>query len=131
MTTLIDTSVWINLFRDKTRTILNSVSSIVGDDDVVLARFNQLELLQGAVDESEWNLLSDYLEVQDYLEARADTWRKAARIYYDLKRRGQTVRSTIDCCIAQIAIEHKALLLHEDRDFERIAEIRPLMQRRI
>ena len=130
MTILIDTSVWINLFRDKTGSILNSISTIVGDDDVVLARFNQLELLHGAIDESEWNLLSDYLEVQDYLETRADTWRKAARIYYDLARRGQTVRSTIDCCIAQLAIENQALLLHEDRDFERIADVRPLVQRR-
>lgn len=104
---------------------------IVGDDDIVLTRFNQLELLQGAIDESEWNLLSDYLEVQDYLEASTDTWYKAARIYYDLRRLGQSVRSTIDCCIAQIAIEHKVLLLHEDRDFERIADVRPLVQRRI
>ncbi|MCY4129359.1 MAG: PIN domain-containing protein [Gammaproteobacteria bacterium] len=130
MTILIDTSVWKNLFRDKTGSIQNRVSEIVGDDDIVLARFNQLELLQGAINESEWILLSDYLEVQDYLEASADTWREAARIYYDLRRRGQTVRSTIDCCIAQIAIEHQALLLHEDPDFESIADIRPLVQRR-
>ena len=130
MTVLIDTSVWVNLFRDRTRSVQNDVSLIVGDDDVVLTRFNQLELLLGAIDESEWILLLDYLDVQDYLEASADTWRKAARIYYDLRRRGKTVHSTIDCCIAQIAIEHQVLLLHEDRDFERIADVRPLIQRR-
>ncbi len=131
MTVLIDTSVWINLFRDSTETIQETVSSIVGDEDVVLSRFNQLELLQGSIDESEWILLSDYLDVQDYLEASADTWRNAARIYYDLCRRGRSVHSTIDCCIAQIAIDYQVLLLHEDRDFERIADIRPLVQRRI
>lgn len=130
MTVLIDTSVWINLFRDGTGSVQKDVSSIVGDDDVVLTRFNQLELLQGAIDESEWILLSDYLEVQYYLEASTVTWREAARIYFDLRRRGQTVRSPIDCCIAQIAIEHQVLLLHEDRDFEKIAEVRPLSQRR-
>jgi len=32
----------------------------------------------------------------------------------------------VDCCIAQIAIESGVLLLHQDRDFERIARIRPL-----
>ena len=130
MTVLIDTSIWIDLFRDSTGAIQDDVSSIVGDDDVVISRFNQLELLQGSIDESEWLLLSDYLEVQDYLEASTATWRSAARIYYDLRRRGHTVRSTIDCCIAQLAIEHQVLLLHRDQDFERIADIRPLVQRR-
>lgn len=130
MTVLIDTSVWINLLRDRTGAIANAVRSIVGDDEIALTRFNQLELLQGSSDEKEWSLMSDYLDGQDYLEASPDTWRKAARIYYELRRRGQTVRSTIDCCIAQIALEHRALLLHEDRDFETIANIRPLLQLR-
>lgn len=130
MTVLIDTSVWINIFRDKTGEIARTVRSIVSDDEIALTRFNQLELLQGTSGERDWRLLSDYLEGQDYLEANIDTWRKAARIFYELRRRGRTVRSTIDCCIAQIAIEHRALLLHEDRDFERIADIRPLLQRR-
>lgn len=130
MTTLIDTSVWIALFRDQSGSIKHTVSSIVDEEDVVLTRFNQLELLQGVKNEDEWILLSNYLDVQDYLEASADTWREAARIYYDLRRRGRTVSSTIDCCIAQIAIERQVLLLHQDRDFERIADIRPLVQRR-
>lgn len=130
MTILIDTSVWIALFRDQSGSMKSSVASIVGDEDVVLTRFNQLELLQGAKNESEWILLSNYLDTQDYLEASTDTWREAARIYYDLRRRGRTVRSTIDCCIAQIAIERQVLILHQDRDFERIGDIRPLVQRR-
>lgn len=131
MTVLIDTSVWINLFRDRTGSIASTVRSIVGDDDIVLTRFNQLELLQSSLNEREWSLMSDYLDGQDYLEANPDIWRTAAHIYFELRRRGQTVRSTIDCCIAQIAIEHRALLLHEDRDFESIADIRPLLQRRV
>ena len=61
--------------------------------------------------------LESYLEFQQYLEASTKTWSKAARIYFDLRRKGKTVRSPIDCCIAQIAIEGKALLLHRDRDF--------------
>ena len=59
------------------------------------------------------------------------TWRDAARIHFDLRRRGRTVRSAIDCCIAQLAIENNLRLLHRDRDFETIAEIRPLIARRV
>jgi predicted nucleic acid-binding protein len=58
-------------------------------------------------------------------------WSDAARIFFDLRRRGRTVRSSIDCCIAQIAIENDVLLLHRDRDFEVIAELRPLRQQRL
>ena len=93
--------------------------------------FNQLELLQGAADEREWAMLADFLDGQDYIEASGDTWRNAARIYFDLRRRGRTIRSPIDCCIAQLAIENDLRLLHEDRDFETIAEIRPLAAWRI
>ena len=52
--------------------------------------------------------------------------RQAARIYFECRRRGVTVRSTIDCLIAQLVIDHAGILLHEDDDFERIREVRPL-----
>ena len=131
MTVLIDTSVWVDVLRDASGAAADRVRFIVDDDEVVLTRFNQLELLQGAIDEREWTTLARYLDGQEYIEADVDTWRAAARIYYELRRRGRTVRSAIDCCIAQLAIENEALLLHQDRDFEAIAEIRPLVAQRI
>ena len=131
MAILIDTSVWMDVFRDTSGGTAKRVRSLVAGDDVVLTRFNQLELLQGAVDEQEWAMLADYLEGQDYVETSGDTWRDAARIHFDLRRLGRTVRSPIDCCIAQLAIENDLRLLHKDRDFEAIAEIRPLVARRI
>ena len=131
MTILVDTSVWIDIFRDGTGKAADRVLSIVGEDDLALTRFSQMELLQGAADEREWATLAEYLGGQDYLEVAGTTWRDAARIYYELRRRGRTVRSAIDCCIAQIAMEHQALLLHNDRDFETIAEIRPLAAQRV
>nr|WP_217651864.1 hypothetical protein [Hydrococcus rivularis] len=48
------------------------------------------------------------------------------RIYYDLRRQGLSVRSPIDCCIAQAALEYDLFLIHNDRDFETIAQVRPL-----
>jgi len=47
-----------------------------------------------------------------------------------LRKMGITIRSPIDCGIAQTAIEAGALLLRCDKDFERIAEIRPLLSER-
>ena len=126
---IVDTSVWIDVFRDssaKKRAILEKAAPV---EDVVLTPFTELELLQGCRDEDEWVLLSSYLEHQEYVEPHRDSWSSAARIYFDLRRTGKTVRSPIDCCIAQLAMENRFLLLHRDKDFETIAEIRPLQQR--
>ncbi len=123
---LVDTSVWIAVFRESA--LGPRLRERVGADLYVLSRFNQLELLQGAKDESQWGELSEYLDSQVYLECCDSTWRAAARIYFDLRREGRTVRSPIDCCIAQLAIENGAVLLHRDHDFTTIAAVRPLSQ---
>ena len=123
---LVDTSIWIALFRDSTGREKSNLKKWTADDDVVLTRFNQLELLQGCKDEKEWNTLAGYLDAQDYVETTNTTWPAAARIYFDLRRQGKTVQSPVDCCIAQLAIESGALLIHRDADFVTIATIRPL-----
>ena len=128
---LVDTSVWVDVFRDKSRARGRLLERSTEADDIFLTRFHQIEILQGARDAKEWDLLDDYLAGQDYLEASPSIWAPAARIYFDLCRRGRMVRSTIDCCIAQSALDHDVLLLHRDRDFEPIATIRPLRQRRM
>lgn len=127
---LIDTSVWILIFKDKSGTEAERVQTWLDGREVVLTRFNQLELLQGCRDDKEWLLLSSHLEDQTYVEATVSTWQAAARIYFDLRRQGLTVRSPIDCCIAQMALENNLLLLHNDKDFTIINQIRPLNEQR-
>jgi hypothetical protein len=127
---LIDTSVWISVFRDRTGQVRQKLETLIDDREVFLTRFTQLELLQGSLNEKEWTLLSSYLETQDYVEPTGDSWQAAARIYYDLRRQGLTVRSPIDCCIAQAALEHNLHLIHNDRDFETIAQVRSLQHLR-
>jgi predicted nucleic acid-binding protein len=127
---LVDTSVWINVLKDKKGDVIAAFRERIGAEIYVLCRFSQLELLQGAKNENEWKELEEYLSSQYYLEASEITWREAARIYFELRRKGITVNSPIDCCIAQIAIESRALLLHRDEDFERIGKIRPLISER-
>jgi predicted nucleic acid-binding protein len=128
---LVDTSVWVDVFRDESGARRNTLAAALEGEPVVLTRFNELEMLQGCRDEREWSLLASYLEGQDYLDLSSEAWQHAARIYYDLRRLGRTVRSPIDCCIAQAAMEHDGLLLHRDTDFETISRIRPLRQIRI
>lgn len=127
---LIDTSVWINVFRDRSGQVSQQLGTLIANREVLLTRFTQLELLQGSLNEQEWDLLSTYLETQDYVELTVQSWQAAARIYFDLRRQGLTVRSPIDCCIAQAALENNLLLIHNDRDFETIAQVRSLQHLR-
>jgi predicted nucleic acid-binding protein len=127
---LIDTSVWISVFRDRSGQTRQQLETLIANREVLLTRFTQLELLQGSLNEQEWTLLSTYLEAQDYIELTPHSWQAAARIYYDLRRQGLTVRSPIDCCIAQAALENDLLLIHNDRDFETIAQVRSLQHLR-
>ena len=128
---LIDTSIWINVLSKKqSANYAKTLQKLIAGRDIALTHFQQLELLQGCNSEREWLRLSEYLEGQNYLETKSSTWKSAARIFYELRKKGITVRSPIDCCIAQIAIERRVLLIHNDRDCDVIAKSFPLQQMR-
>ena len=124
---IVDTSVWVELLRDASKRA--RLESALAGEEVHLTRFTQMELLMGVRREAQWRRLERYLEVQQYAEADGSTWHLAARTYFDLRRIGKTIRSPIDCCIAEIAIANDALLFHRDRDFRTIAAVRPLRER--
>jgi len=77
---LIDTSVWISIFRDRTGQVRQKLETLIANRQILLTRFTQLELLQGSLNEQEWTLLSTYLETQDYVEIASQSWQAAARI---------------------------------------------------
>lgn len=86
------------------------------------------ELLAGARHQEEWDLLASYLETQHHLWP-AHPWQthlEAARIMFDCRVQGLTVRGSVDCLIAQLALENDWPLLHADHDFQQIAKVRPL-----
>jgi predicted nucleic acid-binding protein len=128
---LVDTSVLIDYFRGAVNGPVERLALLLEEGaDVRIPAVCCQELLQGARDEDEWRLLESYLTTQE-LVVPGDpvaAHLEAARIYFDCRRRGVTVRSTLDCYIAQLALERDALLLHNDEDFVRIAEVRPLKQ---
>lgn len=81
---------------------------------------------RGARDEAEWSVLHENLSTQRLAVAEdmvALHW-EAARIFFDCRRRGITVRSSVDCLIAAQAIAAQATLLHDDEVFERIKKAR-------
>ena len=83
------------------------------------------EILQGAKTEKEYSELKKYLSTQRFYHPldSITSYEGAAEIYFTCRRRGFTVRSTIDCLIARIAMEQDLFLLHNDRDFDAMAKV--------
>ena len=123
---LVDTSVLVDFFKG----VKNECSDKL---DTVLQRgipfginpFIFQEVLQGAASEKEYSLLDSYMRTQRFYHLRdsVDSFARAARIYMDCRKKGITVRSTIDCLIVETAIEHDLLLLRNDNDFRAIAGV--------
>ena len=125
---ILDSSVLINLFKGK---ITPAVSKLItleqGEEELGIPAVCLQEVLQGARDRKEWSQLFEYLSSQTILLPMDGTATHvdAARIYFDARKKGFTPRSSVDCLIAQLAIERKRPLLHDDKDFQIIRKVRP------
>ncbi len=123
---VVDSSVLVDFFRGKATAAVKRLRQVEKDEiPFYLPVICCQELLQGAKDLREWRLLEAYLGSQRLL-APDDPWathRGAARIFFDCRRKGVTIRDSIDCLIAQLALEHDGTLLHDDDDFEKIRKV--------
>jgi predicted nucleic acid-binding protein len=126
---LVDTSVLIDFFKgtkneasQKLRTVLQR-----GIPFGITSCIFQ-EVLQGAASEKEYSILDSYLRTQRFyhLKDPVDSFARAARIYMNCRKKGITVRSTIDCLIVETALEHDLFLLHNDSDYTAIARVVPM-----
>lgn len=128
---LVDTSVIVIVLRDRSGVAASALLAAVGDADIVMTEAIGTELLVGAKNDVEWNALAAYIDAKRLFEMRNMTWLESARVYYDLRKAGLTIRKLYDCCIAQVALENDLTLIHNDRDFDAIATIRPLKHIRL
>jgi predicted nucleic acid-binding protein len=128
---LIDTTVLVDVLRDNSGANARRLLTALGPDEVAFTRFTELEILVGARDQPEWDSIQQYLSSKPILDPSRDSWSAAARIYFDLRRAGWTVRKVVDCCIAQLAMDQNLVLLPNDWDFETIATVHPLKHLRV
>lgn len=126
MAFLIDTSALIHVLRDRTGLVGARYDGIIATQPVRLSRVTAFELLKGARDESEWGRLAQLLAGQNIVEVMAEHWTAAALVVFELRRAGATLKNPIDALIAQAALAHDLAVLHDDQDFELIANVRPL-----
>jgi Predicted nucleic acid-binding protein, contains PIN domain len=125
---LIDSSVWINFFKGVSSPAVKTLENLIErEEDVGISDIILTEILQGFRDDKEYRFALDHLlSFSIYTLKDTNSYIKAAQIYRACRKNGITIRKTIDCLIAQIAIENGLVLLHEDVDFDRIATVCPL-----
>lgn len=127
---LVDTSVWIEVFRSPSRFDLTSVIDL---DEVVTCLPVIQEVLQGFRDESAFRIARNAMFALPILESplASEVFEEAAQLYRAARRAGITVRSSVDCLIAACAVRHRIPVLHLDRDFSLLAQVSPLKEQRI
>jgi len=127
---LVDTSVWIEVFRRPSRFELGSVADL---DEVVTCLPVIQEVLQGFQEEHAFRVARESMFALPVLESplSREVFEEAAQLYRTARRSGVTVRSSIDCLIAACAIRHGVTVLHVDRDFTLLARTSSLKERRV
>ena len=123
---LVDTSVLIDFFRDKSNKKSEKFRHVLSMGiPFGINFFVYQELLQGVDGEKDYQELKKYLDTQRFyhLKKGRDSFSEAAETYQKCRRKGFTVSSTVDCLIVQTAIENDLFLLHHDSDFDHIAKI--------
>jgi predicted nucleic acid-binding protein len=116
---LVDTTVWIDYLQGLRTPETDWLDRELNQQRLGLTDVILCEVLQGVSDEEtarEVERLLLRFEVFD--GGGVSVAREAARNYRALRKRGHTVRKTIDCLIATFCLRQGHSLLHRDRDFD-------------
>ena len=91
-----------------------------------------MEILQGAKSKAGFNKLQRYFSTQQFygFSDSQNSYEAAAFMCFSCRRQGITVRSSIDCLIAQCAMENELILLHHDRDFKNLEKVVPQLRQK-
>jgi len=127
---LVDTSVWIEVFRRGTTFQLESIADL---EEVVTCLPVIQEVLQGFRDERAFQVARESLHALPIVESplRRVVFDEAIDLYRRSRQAGATVRSSVDCLIAACAVRHGLTVVHRDRDFGSLARVSPLQARDI
>ena len=115
---LADTRVWIDFFQAKPTPQVNILEMIISEGhDICVCGLVLTEVLQGIRNDKQYHKTKTYFDNLLFLSMNKTIYTHAADMYRYLRKRGITVRKSIDCMIASVAITNDIYLLHNDRDF--------------
>jgi predicted nucleic acid-binding protein len=127
MRLLVDSTVWIDFFSGReTIQTAKLEECFQNGDEICYCGFVLAEVLQGIRDEKQFVAVKQQFENLIYLEDDRTTFELGATIYRELRRKGITIRNSVDCLISAVAIQHGVNFLENDRDYKFIDQHYPL-----
>jgi len=125
---LVDSSVWIDIVRAGVSGASRFLATQDESDELATTGVIVQEVLQGFRDGRKFELWRERFWGMLILEPRElSTYEVAAELYRRARAKGLTIRKPNDCLIAALALEHGALLVHNDRDFLALAQVEPAL----
>jgi predicted nucleic acid-binding protein len=119
---VVDSSVWIDFLNGRETPHVRRLHTILGVEEVIVGDLMLCEVLQGLKDERAARSVEALLRRFDIVPMGGDEIAvSAARNFRALRRKGVTVRTTIDLLIGTWCIENRTALLHNDNDFRPMA----------
>jgi predicted nucleic acid-binding protein len=117
---VVDTSYWIEYFNRPGSDRASAVEALIREDRAALAGVILAELLQGARTIEEFSELRSALAAVIWVVTTDESYARAGRLGFELRRRGVTVPTT-DCVIAAVAESVGGRILTLDGHFEELA----------
>ena len=105
------------------------LSALAADCALFMTEIVALELLYSARSSDDYDARREDLLSLPWLHLTQAVAARALAIQHELARRGQHRRPIPDLLVAATALEHDAVVLHYDRDFDLIAEVTGLSAR--
>jgi predicted nucleic acid-binding protein len=116
---LVDSSVWIDHFRNVESAPVHRLRQLITEEPLLIGDLILCEVLQGFNSEAEARLVQrSFSRFEPVPLSDPGLAVIAAANYRFLRRRGITIRKTINLIIGTFCIESGHVLLHSDRDFE-------------
>jgi predicted nucleic acid-binding protein len=116
---MVDSTVWVDYFNGIGDPLTDYLDQIVDKTPILIGDLILAEVLQGFRDDTDFEearrTFGKYMQVE---MVNPELAVQSARNYRLLRRRGITVRKTIDSLIATYCIENEHDLLHNDSDFD-------------
>jgi len=116
---IVDTTVWIDYLGGITNPHTSWLNRELTQQRLGLTDLILCQILQGIRDDPVFTRVrNDLLKFQVFSTGGVDVAVAAAQNFRFLRKRGITVRKTIDCLIATFCLEGRHSLLHRDQDFD-------------
>ena len=125
---VVDTTVWIDFLEARGTAFDRHLTDLLETDaPIALVDIVYCEVLQGIRNEDTFQRTRVSLLAHPILRPRGlETFETAANLYRMARRRGLTIRRTVDCLIASTCLEAGAEIYHNDRDFDARARVSDL-----